>query len=112
MKRIIEFGEKLDCLIAKRQPVLIGLYQPRLDLRIDNSLGPHYHVLKKDSVILKVKEFLTFAGELGAYLIIFPEFTTPIDTLTAICDRTITLPTGTMLIADDQEGRHWQGLKT
>jgi hypothetical protein len=98
MKRVIEFGDKINCLIAKREPVLIGLYQPRLDLRIDNSRGPHYDVLKKDSVVSKVKEFLALAGGAGAHIIIFPEFTIPIDILTAICERTIALQTGTMLI--------------
>lgn len=93
----IDFDDKIECLIAKREHVIVALYQPLQDLIVTNIGGPCYGPNRQDT-ISKVWAFLSHANELGAHLIILPEFATPIEILLNICDRTLKLSERILLV--------------
>jgi hypothetical protein len=93
----IDFGDKIECLVAKREPVIVALYQPMLDLTVTDIGGPCYDS-NRDDAVSKVGAFISHANELGAQLIILPEFATPIEILTNICNGTLRLSESTLLV--------------
>lgn len=96
MKRV-DFGDEIECLVAKREPVLIALYQPFLDLTITETLGPSYDSAR-DNAISKIKAFLCQATELKSQLIVLPEFTTPKEIIIDICKKKLKFSEGTLII--------------
>lgn len=95
--KLIELGNKVDCLIAKRKPAVVALYQPMLALTVTDIGGPCYDS-NREAAVSKVEAFLSHANEKGFQLIILPEFATPIEILINICKGTIRLSESTLLV--------------
>jgi hypothetical protein len=93
----IDLEDKIECLTAKRAPIIAALWQPKVELELNDTCGPRYHSDRK-SIIDRVNSFLSIADQMGSRLTILPEFTTPTDTLIAICKGSIKLTIGTLLI--------------
>lgn len=95
--KLIDLGNKVECLIAKREPVCVALYQPAADLTMSDAGGPNY-ASNREAITAKISNFLHQANEIGSQLIILPEFSTPINILVDICEGTLKCQVGTFLV--------------
>lgn len=93
----IDLGNRVECLIAKREPVCVALYQSMTDLTVSDTRGPCYDS-NRGATISKVGNFLRHANKVGSQLIILPEFATPLDILADICKGNFKFAEGTLLV--------------
>lgn len=94
----IDFGDKIDCLVAKKDPIIVALYQPKLNLVSTDTLGPHFESSGKDGEINKIRKFIELSNSHGAKLLISPEYGASLEILYSICRREIDIPQGTLII--------------
>lgn len=68
--KLIDLGNKVECLIAKREPVCVALYQPAADLTMSDAGGPNY-ASNREAITAKISNFLHQANEIGSQLMIW-----------------------------------------
>lgn len=110
---LIEFGQDIECLIAKTDPIVVSLYQPQLNLVANESLGPHHSADRIDAETAQIEAFLRLSFDRNSKLIVFPEYCFPQEVLLSICRHEIEIPAKTLLIAplETISADHYRALK-
>ncbi|MCG2722184.1 MAG: hypothetical protein L6290_09255 [Thermodesulfovibrionales bacterium] len=94
---IIDCEDKIDCLVAKKDPIVIAMFQPKITLSLADELGPRYGASRTDACH-KADLFLTLAKNNNASLIVFPEYSAPKELLFTLCKQPDKLLPGSLVV--------------
>ncbi len=89
----------VNCLKPSRDPLLVGIYQPKNSLVSTDDIGPHYEGQNRVNQINQIEQFLSLAREKHCQLIIFPEYSFPVDCLLKLCVKEYPLGEDTFIVA-------------
>lgn len=97
MVKLIDLEDKIDCLVAKKEPVVTAFFQPKITLSMTDELGPHYGASREDAC-RKAELFFDLARNNSASLIIFPEYSAPREVLFTLCNQPERLLLGSLVV--------------
>ncbi len=97
MVKVIDLEDKIDCLVAKKEPVVTAFFQPKITLSMTGGLWPQYGASREDACH-KAELFLDLAKNNNASLIVFPEYSAPRELLFTLCTQPERLLPGSLVI--------------